>query len=47
VERLFALQDDPDHDRDDPWWTYYLVQARDADNLLSALHQPYLVDRLQ
>jgi tetratricopeptide (TPR) repeat protein len=46
ADRLFALQDDPDHDRDDPWWTYYLLQARDAGDLLVALHQPYLVDRL-
>jgi tetratricopeptide (TPR) repeat protein len=46
ANRLFALRDD-DFDRDDPWWTYYLVQARDADDLLVALHQPYLVDRLQ
>jgi tetratricopeptide (TPR) repeat protein len=47
ADRLFALQDDPDNERDDPWWTYYLVQARDADDLLVAVHQPYLVDRLQ
>ena len=47
ADRLFALQDDPDNERDDPWWTYYLVQARSADDLLVALHQPYLADRLQ
>jgi tetratricopeptide (TPR) repeat protein len=47
AERLFHLRDDPDHDRDDPWWSYYLVQARDADDLVAALHQPYLVDRLK
>jgi hypothetical protein len=44
ADRLFALQ--ADSDREDPWWTYYVVQARDADDLIVALHQPYLADRL-
>jgi tetratricopeptide (TPR) repeat protein len=47
ADRLFALQDDPANEREDPWWTYYLVQARSADDLLVALLQPYLTDRLQ
>jgi len=44
ADRLFALP--ADSDREDPWWTYYVVQARDADDLIVALHQPYLADRL-
>jgi hypothetical protein len=47
ADRLFALQGDGDAEREDPWWTYFVVQARDADKLIVALHQPFLVDRLQ
>jgi hypothetical protein len=32
---------------DDPWWSYYVVQARDAGDLLDAMRQPFLSDRLQ
>lgn len=27
---------------DDPWWTYYSVQARNADDLLATLRRPFL-----
>jgi tetratricopeptide (TPR) repeat protein len=47
ADRLFALQDEPATERDDPWWMYYVAQARDADALLEALCQPYLAERLQ
>ena len=41
IERVFALsRDDPG--RDDPWWTYHKVQARDADALLEALRSPFV-----
>ena len=30
-----------DAERDDPWWRYYVVQARNADDLLEALRQPF------
>ena len=29
---------------DDPWWTYYTAQARQADELLSALWRPFLAE---
>ena len=29
---------------DDPWWTYYTAQARNADELLSALWRPFLAE---
>jgi tetratricopeptide (TPR) repeat protein len=30
-----------DRERDDPWWHYYVVQARNADDLLETLRRPY------
>ena len=47
IDRLFAL---PEADLDahtEPWWWYYVAQARDADDLLEAMHRPYLAERLQ
>ena len=47
IDRLFAL---PEQDLDahtEPWWWYYVAQARDADDLLEAMHRPYLAERLQ
>jgi tetratricopeptide (TPR) repeat protein len=47
IDRLFAL---PEADLDaqtEPWWSYYVAQARDADDLLEAMHRPYLAERLQ
>jgi tetratricopeptide (TPR) repeat protein len=46
MERLFAFPDDDRSDRDDPWWSYYVAQARDAEDLLNAMRQPFLSDRL-
>lgn len=47
VDRLFALDRQARTDRDDPWWSYYVAQARDADDLLEALERPYLMERLR
>jgi hypothetical protein len=47
MDRLFALQDEERDQHDDPWWQYYVAQARDADDLLEAMQQPYLAERLQ
>jgi tetratricopeptide (TPR) repeat protein len=47
IDRLFALSGEGRDERDDPWWWYYTAQARDADDLLDALYQPYLAERLQ
>jgi hypothetical protein len=47
IDRLFALHDEPRTEQDDPWWFYYVAQARDADDLLEAMRQPYLTERLQ
>jgi tetratricopeptide (TPR) repeat protein len=47
IDRLFAL---PKADLDahaEPWWWYYVAQARDADDLLEAMQRPYLAERLQ
>ena len=47
IDRLFALPDAERDEHDDPWWRYYVAQARDADELLDAMRQPYLSGRLQ
>jgi tetratricopeptide (TPR) repeat protein len=47
MDRVFALAGEERDDNDDPWWDYYVVQARNADDLLEALRQPYLAERLQ
>jgi tetratricopeptide (TPR) repeat protein len=47
IERLFALQQLARTEQEDPWWSYFTVQARHADDLLDALRQPFLQDRLQ
>ena len=47
IERLFSLPDEDRHEHDDPFWWYYVAQARNADDLLEALRQPYLPERLQ
>ncbi len=46
IERLFAFPDDDRSENDDPWWRYYVTQGRDAEELLDALRQPFLSDRL-
>ena len=47
MERLFTLPDDDRNEHDDPWWWYHVAQARDADDLLDAMRQPFLSERLQ
>ena len=47
IDRLFALSGEGRDEHDDPWWWYYTTQARDADDLLDALYQPFLAERLQ
>jgi tetratricopeptide (TPR) repeat protein len=46
INRLFGFQADEREFDDDPWWGYYVAQARDADDLLRAMRQPYLTERL-
>jgi tetratricopeptide (TPR) repeat protein len=46
IDRLFALDRGVRTERDDPWFSYYLAQARDADDRLAALQRPYLTERL-
>lgn len=47
MDRLFALPVNDRNEHDDPWWRYYMAQARDADDLLEAMRQPFLSERLQ
>jgi len=43
LQHLFDL---PSRARDDdPWWTYYVAQARDVDALLDTLRRPFLAER--
>ena len=37
IDRLFKLPPAGHEERDDPWWSYHVAQARDADALLEAL----------
>jgi len=47
IDRLFALEEEARDLQDDPWWSYYVAQARDADDLLEAMRRPYLSEILQ
>jgi hypothetical protein len=47
IERLFALPAEGRTEHDDPWWWYYVMQGRDANDLLEAMEQPYLMERLR
>jgi tetratricopeptide (TPR) repeat protein len=47
IDRLFALPAEELDEHADPWWWYYVAQARDADDLLEAMRRPYLAERLQ
>ena len=40
MQQVFALPHG-EQDRLDPWWTYYVVQARNADTMLAELWRPY------
>jgi Tfp pilus assembly protein PilF len=41
IQKMFALPNAADSGRDDPWWAYHVAQARNADQLLDALHEPF------
>jgi tetratricopeptide (TPR) repeat protein len=47
IARLFSLPGEGRTNQDDPWWRYYVLQGRDADDLLAAMRRPYLTERLQ
>jgi tetratricopeptide (TPR) repeat protein len=40
LQHVFDLPAEPDGD--DPWWTYYVAQARNTDQLLEDLRRPFL-----
>jgi hypothetical protein len=44
LQQLFALPANK-RDRDDPWWTYHVEQARHADELLEQLCRPFRTER--
>jgi tetratricopeptide (TPR) repeat protein len=46
MDRLFALPVDDRNEHDDPWWSYYVAQARYADDLLETMQQPFRSERL-
>ena len=41
IQRVFELRP-ADAERQDPWWTYHMAQARNADQLLDDLRRPFL-----
>lgn len=41
LRRVFDLPREQS-DRDDPWWTYYVAQARNADDLLAEMRRPFV-----
>jgi tetratricopeptide (TPR) repeat protein len=43
LQQLFDLPS-TELERDDPWWTYHVTQARNADELLEALRRPFLTE---
>jgi hypothetical protein len=48
VREMQALFERPHGDSargDDPWWSYFVVQARNADDLLDAVRRPFREDR--
>lgn len=47
IDRLFALDQADRGEHDDPWCWYYVALARDAEDLLEAMRQPYVSERLQ
>ena len=47
IDRLFALAEEDRDAHTEPWWWYYVAQARDADDLLETMQRPYVTERLQ
>ena len=47
IERLFTLPGEDRDAHDDPWWSYYVAQARDADQLLDEMRRPFRTEILQ
>jgi tetratricopeptide (TPR) repeat protein len=47
MDRLYAIPEEGEGEHDDPWWWYTVSQARDADDLLDALREPFRSERLQ
>jgi tetratricopeptide (TPR) repeat protein len=43
MQTVFELER-AESEPDDPWWTYYTAQARNADGMLSALWRPFLAE---
>jgi tetratricopeptide (TPR) repeat protein len=41
LRRVFEMPPEQS-DRDDPWWTYYVAQARNADELLAEMRRPFV-----
>lgn len=41
MNRVFDLPTEVDDRGDDPWWRYHVAQARDAEDLLAALREPF------
>ena len=41
IQKVFELPAAGDSGRDDPWWVYHVAQARNADQLLDALREPF------
>ena len=47
MDRLYAIPEEGQGEHDDPWWWYTVSQARDADDLLDAVREPFRSERLQ
>ena len=41
MQKVFALPAAADRERDDPWWRYHTVQAKNAQELLDALQASF------
>jgi tetratricopeptide (TPR) repeat protein len=46
LQQMFDLPS-TEPERDDPWWQYHVVQARDAADLLDAVRRPFLPEARQ
>jgi tetratricopeptide (TPR) repeat protein len=47
MQKVFELPAALDGERDDPWWRYHIVQARNAEELLDAVVAPFRRGPLQ